>query len=148
MTARLIGILATCVLLLCGCGTGWTDHKEGNDPMSAKDALKVEVPASASSVIAEIDPYRIQFLMPNDQWRDYASKYPLDQFEEVPYPTEYVVPAMCLPVARTGVKLTSWIAGDLIQYLDTGQRAHRSITVTPDCESGKAYVQWGLNTPQ
>lgn len=109
MTARLIGILATCVLLLCGCGTGWTDHKEGNDPMSAKDALKVEVPASASSVIAEIDPYRIQFLMPNDQWRDYASKYPLDQFEEVPYPTEYVVPAMCLPVARTGVKLTSWI---------------------------------------
>ncbi|OHU32322.1 hypothetical protein [Mycobacteroides chelonae] len=145
MTNRRIGILAACLFLLGGCGNSWTDRKEGNDPMSARDALKVEVPGSASSVIAEIDPYRVQFLIPNDQWRDYASKYPLDQFEEFPYPSEYVVPAMCLPVARTGVKLTSWIAGDEILYLDTDKRAHRSMTVTPDCELGKAYVQWSLS---
>lgn len=55
---------------------------------------------------------------------------------------ERIWPKGC--IHRSGVKLTTWVTGDDIEYRDTGSHKRRSVFVTPDCEPCRAYVQWML----
>lgn len=138
-------ILASAIFALTGClGPGYTDK----DPGIVGD-LKIEIPKSATSLLPETNS--VAFLMPNDQWRDYVAKYyPDKQLSQSPAnkETDGSVPPMCIPAFRSGTKLTSWTTGAKIQYRNTDKSAIRGVVVTPDCEPGKAYVQWSLGSPK
>lgn len=130
---------------LTGCtpGGGWTDNAS-----SIVDELKIEIPQSATNIVGHTDS-GVDFLMPNDQWRDYAAKYfPGKQLSERPSKElDGSVPAMCIPAFRSGTKLSHWIAGENIQS-GTNRLEYRFISVTPECEPGKAFVQWRLSAPE
>ncbi|SHQ64410.1 Uncharacterised protein [Mycobacteroides abscessus subsp. abscessus] len=135
---------SVCALLLSACGPGFTD--KDNSPAAA---LKIEVPESAKPLGGYLDPYRVEFLMPNDQWRSYVDKYyPGKTLSEFTSKTEYEYPSVCIAAFRSGVHLVKWVTSDEIQYLDTDQTAHRSVSAIPDCEQGKAYVRWSLDKPK
>lgn len=141
---RLSLAVIACALLLSGCvGPGITDKDD-----SPNAALRIEVPQSARPLGGYVDPVRVEFLMPNDQWREYVAKYSLSPLEQSPYISPSVVPSWCMPAARAGTTLTRWVAGGDIQYLDTDLHAYRSVSVTPDCEPGNAYVIWVLGKPK
>jgi hypothetical protein len=139
--------LATAIFtsLTVGCiGPGFSDK----DPGIVGD-LKIEIPKTATSFLPETNS--VAFLMPNDQWRDYVAKYyPDKQLSQSPASkeTDGGVPPMCIPAFRSGTKLTSWTTGAKIQYRNTDKYAVRGVVVTPDCEPGKAYVQWSLSNPK
>ncbi len=135
---------SVCALLLSACGPGFTD--KDNSPVAA---LKIEVPESAKPLGGYLDPYRVEFLIPNDQWRGYVDKYyPGKTLSEFSSKTEYEYPSVCIAAFRSGAQLVKWVTSDEIQYLDTDQTAHRSVSVIPDCEPGKAYVRWSLGDPK
>ena len=139
ISAALVAIAA----MLAGCtpGPGWTDK----DPGIVGD-LKIDIPETATNIVGKTGS-GVDFLMPNDQWRDYVAKsYPEKQLSRTPLvkETDGSVPAMCLPAFRSGTKLEQWSTTDRIQFRDTDKSKIRGVTVTPDCEPGKTYVQWIL----
>ncbi|WP_234824541.1 hypothetical protein [Mycobacteroides abscessus] len=143
---RILAVAVACTLsVLTGCtpGGGWTDK----DPGIVGD-LKIEIPKDATNIVGHTDS-GVDFLMPNDQWRDYAAKYyPGKPLSERPSKeVDGSVPAMCIPAFRSGVKLSHWIAGENIQSRND-TLAYRFISVTPDCEPNKAFVQWRLSGPE
>lgn len=88
--------------------------------------------------------------MPNDEWRDYVAKYYPGK-TLTPRPARELdgtAPISCYPALRSGVKLTKWTTGDDIQFRKTDKHAYRFVGVTPDCEPGKAFVQWRLGDPE
>ncbi|MBF9315607.1 hypothetical protein [Mycobacteroides chelonae] len=134
---------AALAIVLAGCapGPGWTD--QGSDIVSE---LKIDIPENATNIVGNTDS-GVRFLMPNDKWRDYITEYyPGKALTPFPITSDLdgSVPATCIPAYRSGVKLTTWVAGEDIQYRDTGRQKRRSVFVTPDCEPDKAYVQWTL----
>ncbi|MEZ0366127.1 hypothetical protein ACAG26_20845 [Mycobacterium sp. pUA109] len=134
-------MLAAVLLLTTGCfiRPGRTDHD--TDIVSR---LKIEIPKSATNIVGHTDK-GVDFLMPNDQWRDYVAKYyPGKTLSQFPYATAYEAPAECIPAFRSGAKLVMWVTGDEIQFRKTDHNMRRSVSVTPDCEAGKALVQWRL----
>lgn len=143
---RLLSLMVTsCALLfVSGCVEPAITDKDA----SPNVALRIDVPESARPLGGYVDPYRVEFLMPNDKWREYVAKYSLSPLEQSPYISQSVVPVWCVPAARAGVQLTRWVAGGDIQYFDTGMHAYRSVSVTPDCEPGNAYVIWVLGKPK
>ncbi|TDH56697.1 hypothetical protein E2F47_06090 [Mycobacterium eburneum] len=123
-------------------GPGWTDKDLGTVA-----ELKIEIPKSATNIVGHTGK-GVDFLMPNDQWRDYVAKYyPGTTFTRFPAnkETDGSVPLMCIPAFRSGVKLVKLVTGDDIQYRKTKDKVHRTVIVTPDCEPGKAYLQWRLS---
>jgi hypothetical protein len=55
--------------------------------------------------------YSVEFLMPNDQWRAYITKYyPGQTFSQYPYEKECSIPTPCLDAGRAGVTMTQWLA--------------------------------------
>ncbi|ORB58659.1 hypothetical protein BST43_09665 [Mycobacteroides saopaulense] len=142
-TQLLAAVTALAVLSGCTPGGGQTD----SDPGIVGD-LKIEIPKSATNIVGHTDS-GVDFLIPNDQWRDYATKYyPGKALSERPSKeVDGSVPAMCIPAFRAGTKLSHWIAGENIQSRDN-RLEYRFISVTPDCEPGKAFVQWRLSDPE
>lgn len=140
----LVSVAMTALVLLfatgCFIGPGQTD--EGTDTVSL---LKIDIPASATNIVGHTDR-GVDFLMPNDEWRTYlATYYPDTQLKQLPSrELDGSVPAMCIPAFRAGVKLSRWTTGEYIQWRDTNKQRLRGVVVTPDCEPGKAYVQWVL----
>ena len=141
------GISAASVLLMttgCFIGPGQTD--EGTDIVSI---LKIEIPDSATKIVGHTDS-GVDFLMPNDEWRDYIETYYPDK-KLTPRPAKEIdgsAPIACYPAFRAGMKLTNWTTGADIQYRDTDKNSYRFVSVTPDCEPGKAYVRWMLGDPE
>jgi len=124
----------------CVLGPGQTD--EGSDIVSQ---LKISIPKSATDIIGNTDR-GIQFMLPNDQWPGYVDEYyPGATLQQFPArEMDGSAPLECLPALRSGTKLVVWSTGADIQFADTDKHAFRSVSVTPDCISGKTLVQWQL----
>ncbi|OBB88655.1 hypothetical protein A5779_00080 [Mycolicibacterium peregrinum] len=136
-----VAVTAAVLLFVTGCFVGPGQTDEGTDTVSL---LKIEIPDSATNIVGHTDR-GVDFLMPNDEWRAYlATYYPDKQLEHLPPLTRYETPAMCLPALRAGVKLSRWTIGEYIQWRNTDKQRLRGVVITPDCEPGKAYVQWVL----
>ena len=145
-----ITLITAAGLLACvasGCGPGWTDQ----DPGIVGD-LKVDIPQSATYFTGEMgnEIDSVHFLMPNDQWRDYVAHYYPGKTlrEHAARENDGSASPLCFAVLRTGTKLSSQMVGDDIQYRNTNKHAFRMVSVTPDCQPGKAYVQWILGRPK
>lgn len=138
--ALLIGPVVT------GCGPGWTDQ----DPGTVGD-LKIEIPKSATSFGSEMGTGqdRVHFLMPSNEWRDYVEHYyPGKKLDEQPVrENDGSASPLCFAVLRSGTKLSELTVDDRIQYRNTNKHVFRMVSVTPDCQPGKAYVQWILGRP-
>lgn len=142
-TLRTTATIAAAAALTAGCfiGPGQTD--QGTDIVSL---LKIEIPASATNIVGHTESTRVDFLIPNDQWRDYIhTYYPDKQLTQFPPRTEYETPAICIPAYRAGVKLIEWSTGQRIQYRNTDRQVLRGVVVIPNCEPGKTYISWGLS---
>ncbi|TDH57590.1 hypothetical protein E2F47_02020 [Mycobacterium eburneum] len=125
-------------------GPGWTDHDD--DIVSE---LKIEIPKSATNIVGHAGK-GIDFLIPNTEWRAYVAKYyPGKTLSQRPSKEiDGSVPAECIPAFRSGTELSHWITGEDIQYRNTNNHVYRFVRVTPDCEPGKAFVQWRLGEPE
>lgn len=146
MTTRarqlLAAIITICVTwIIAGCGPGWTDGD--TDSVSL---MKIEVPKSATNVVGLIDPYRVKFFMPNEEWRDYIAGYGLKpELSKQRYVTEYEAPVECIPAYRAKGGLEHWVAGGNITWRKTDETVYRFVSVNPDCEPGKALILWRLD---
>lgn len=128
----------------CFIGPGQTD--EGTDTVSL---LKIEIPDSATDIVGHTHS-GVDFLMPNDQWRDYIAAYYPDK-KLTPRTAKEIdgsAPIACYPALRDGAKLMNWTTGGNIQYRNTEKNRYRFVSATPDCEPGKTYVRWGLGDPE
>lgn len=150
-------LLALAVVFVVGTGTSCSKkdlHIQNDDWANPELALKVAVPASATDVTkglgggTESYAYSIDFLMPNDQWRNYLQRYYPNGIQQSPLTyTPGTVPAECVQAFRGGVKLQAWVAGDDIPYFDSGTPARRHVSAIPDCKPGQVFVQWRLEHP-
>ncbi|WP_083336086.1 hypothetical protein [Mycobacteroides saopaulense] len=143
MTQQLTtAMFISAALFVAGCvGPGLTD--EGTDEVSL---MKIEIPKSATNEVGSVNPYKVRFLMPNDEWRDYLAKYALKpELSKLKYTTEYEVPPDCIPAFRTKGNLEHWTAGGNIKWRKTDRDAYRFVSVIPDCEPGRAMLLWQLD---
>ncbi|SHZ19254.1 hypothetical protein [Mycobacteroides abscessus] len=139
-------IAAICAVLfvVTGCGPGWTDGDTDSVGL-----MKIEVPKSATNVVGLIDPYRVNFFIPNNEWRGYLAQYKLTpELSKLKYVSEYEAPAECISSYRAKGNLEHWTAGGNIKWRDTDQEVYRFVSVNPDCEPGKALVRWRLDMKQ
>lgn len=120
---------------------GCQDYKQFNP----QGALRIEIPDSATEVQKLVDPDRVQFLMPNDQWRDYVQGYFPGRdltSEAITSELHGEVPPLCIQAFRDGHPLSSRSASDEIRWFDTDLRYRRGVSVVPECEPGQAYITW------
>lgn len=146
-----VGLMAVAVCLLIatatlGCAP---DTDDWQDPVHG---LHIRVPGSAT-VISQAsngddarDAYRMEWLMPDAQWRSYAEGYYPRGFDKPPMMVteEIMVPAACIEAFRGSGRLQMWLAADQIAYRDTGKTAERTIYAVPECQPGLALVAWSL----
>ncbi|MCB9439390.1 MAG: hypothetical protein H6523_03960 [Mycolicibacterium sp.] len=133
--------------LVAGCEN--LRHWHGDETSDPEYVLKIEIPSSATDIDKQFDPaiaYDIKFLMPDDQWRSYATKYySADKLTAKPLAGEEI-PPVCL--AREGMALTQWSASGGIPYLNASDAtARRFFWAVPGCRPDQAYVHWRLIPP-
>lgn len=152
--SRFITLAALVVLALAGCNEKDL-HIQNDDWANPELALKVSVPDSAIDVAKGLGSgssdyaYKVEFLMPNDDWRSYlAGYYPGGAEKSKLAYSSGTVPPACTQAFRDGVPLQAWIAGDEIPYFDTDTNARRRVTVTTDCKPGLSFVRWTLYQPK
>lgn len=135
-------VMITAVLLpASGCflGPGQTD--QGSDIVSQ---LQIEIPESATDITGNTDT-GVDFLMPNSEWREYVAEYyPNATMSEFPPLTLYETPVLCRAALNTGVNLAQYVTGDDITVGRSKHTMRRAVLVTPNCQDGKALVQWVL----
>lgn len=143
-------VWATALLIACllaGCDNFRNWH--GDEMSNLEYVLKIEIPSNATDVEKRFDravAYDITFLMPDDQWRNFATKYyPADSLIAKPVVAEKV-PPVCPP--RDGVKLAEWSASDRIPYMKSVDiTARRFFWAIPGCKPDQAYVHWAFIPP-
>lgn len=128
------------------CGPGGTDQNS-----ALVSDLKIKIPESATDINADTSALQsnLHFLLPNDQWRPYAATYypgetptqrPLAELTDS-------APPPCFPSQRNDAALITRTISDIIQFRNTNMHARRVITIIPDCQPGRTYVQWSLSRP-
>lgn len=138
-------LLIACALSGCDNFRNW----HGDQWANPEYVLKIKIPSSATDIEKQFDPaigYDIKFLMPDDQWRNYATKYyPADKLIAQPLAAEKI-PPVCPP--RDDEKLAEWSASDRIPYMKSVDiTARRFFWAIPGCKPDQTYVHWAFITP-
>lgn len=143
-----VALLIACLLAGCDNFRNW----HGDETANPEYVLKVEIPSGAIDVDKRFDPaiaYDITFLMPDDQWRKYATTYyPADKLIAKPIASDAgkALPSACSQ--RDAVKTTEWSASDRIPFMRSADvTAHRFFWAVPGCRPDQAYVHWRLIPP-
>lgn len=148
-------LICLTVVALAAQGCSERDlHVQNDDWANPELALQVSVPTSATDVAKGLGSgtsdyaYKVEFLMPNDDWRRYLADYYPDgaKKSKLPYSNGTVPPA-CTRAFRDGIPLTAWTASDDIPYFGTSENARRRVTVTEDCKPGLSFIHWTLYSP-
>lgn len=151
---RLVGLAVLVVLAVAGCNEKDV-HVQNDDWANPELALKVSVPASATDVAKGLGSgndgyaYKIDFLMPNDEWRDYLTTYYPNSIRQstLARNNEGLIPAACTRAFRDGVTFRAWVAEDTIPYFNSDKSSTRHVSVLTDCKPNLALVQWRLYDP-
>lgn len=151
---RLVSSAVLVALSVAGCNEKDL-HVQNDDWANPELALKVSVPESATDVAKGLGSgndgyaYKIDFLMPNDEWRGYlASYYPNSiRQSKIARNNEGLIPAACTRAFRDGVTFRAWVAEDRIRYFDSDKSSTRHVSVLTDCKPNLALVQWRLYNP-
>lgn len=151
---RAAAVLSLVVLIASGCSEKDL-HIQNDDWANPELALQVSVPDSATEVSKGLGSgsqgyaYKVEFLIPNDQWRDYVQSYYPDGVQEsrIARTNVGLVPWQCKQAFRDGTSFRGWVAEDQIPYFDSTDTATRHLSVLTDCQPGHTLVQWRLYDP-